>query len=333
MRLTMTNIMRHLALAAALGATSLFPHGVFAQGASWPTRSVRVIVPFLAGGSIDVVARTLAAELSARYHQQFVVENKAGAGGTIGTDLVAKSAADGYTLLLTAQGPLVINPFIMSKLPYDAQHAFAPVSRVVDAPNVLVASPKAGLPTFEAFLQRARSGGAPLTYATQGVGTTGHVTGALLDQALGISLTHVPYNGFPPILTDVMQGRVDLMIADTVNVGERVRTGQLAAVAVASPRRSSVLPEVPTFAEKGYPEIVAGPWFALLAPAGTSKSVRDKLSATVKEILAKPDIATRFHDMGLDIVGSTPDDLQSYMDKEYARWGTIIRKAGIQSAS
>jgi len=246
---------------------------------------------------------------------------------------VAKSAADGYTLLLTAQGPLVINPFIMSRLPYDAQHAFAPVSRVVDAPNVLVASPKAGLPTFEAFLQRARSGGAPLTYATQGVGTTGHVTGALLDQALGISLTHVPYNGFPPILTDVIQGRVDLMIADTVNVGERVRTGQLAAVAVASAQRSAVLPDVSTFAEKGYPEIVAGPWFALLAPAGTPKPLRDKLSATIKEILAKPDITARFQGMGLDIAGSTPDDLQSYMSKEYARWGAIIRKAGIQAAS
>jgi len=301
-----------------------------AQGETWPERPVRVIVPFLAGGSIDVVARTLAKELSVRYGQQFIVDNRAGAGGTIGADQVAKSSPDGYTFLLTAQGPLVINPFIMPSLPYDAQNAFDPVSLIVYAPNVLVGSPKSGLDSFDAFMSRAKSSSNPLTYGTQGVGTTGHITGALLEQVLDISLTHVPYNGFPPVLTDVMSDRVNLLIADTVNVGERVKTSNLHPIAVAAQKRSSVLPEVPTFAELGHPDVVSGPWFSILAPAGTPSAIRDNLAAAIKQLLDVPEVEERFQSMGLDKVGSTPDELKAYIAEEYDRWGGVIKKAGIE---
>lgn len=316
-----------IAILASYSATDLA-----AAETSWPEKPVRIVVPFLAGGSIDAIARTLAQELSSEYQQSFIVENRAGAGGTIGTDLVAKSNADGYTFLLTAQGPFVINPFIMPELPYDAVNDFEPVSLVVNAPNVLIASPTLGVADLSALLERVESSGAPLTYATQGVGTTGHITGAVVEQELNIPVTHVAYKGFPPILPDVISGRVDLMIADTVNVGERARSGQLVPLAVASEGRSAVLPSVPTFAELGYPSIIAGPWFAMLAPAGTPEQVREELAATIHKVLALPAVTEHFQDMGLEIVGSTPEELGVYQAEEYERWGSVIREAGIQAA-
>lgn len=327
---TSSGVAGTLAMAFTAAALSLLPMASRAQSGEWPQKPVRIVVPFLAGGSIDVVGRILAQELSTRTGQQFIVDNKGGAGGTIGADVVAKAAPDGYTMLFTAQGPFVINPFIMKRLPYDARTAFAPVTLAVDAPNVLASGPAFPYKTLDALLKYVRDNkGASLNYASQGVGTTGHVTGALLHQMLQLPLVHIAYNGFPPMLTDVASGRVDLMIADTLNVSERVRNGELRAIAVASPNRSTNLPDVPTFAELGHPEIVSGPWFAMVAPAGTPEAIRVRLAGLIQSVLKTPSVVERLHKLGVETRGSTPDELGSYMESEYKRWGAIIKKAGI----
>jgi tripartite-type tricarboxylate transporter receptor subunit TctC len=196
------------ALARAFLAAPLIALPAAGANAAYPDKPVRIVVPFLAGGSIDVLARMTAQHLSAKLGQNFFVDNRAGAGGTIGADFVAKAAPDGYTLMFTAQGPLVINPFIMKQLPYEAKSAFAPVSVVVEAPNVLTARPGVPYRTFKDFLAFGKSHPDQMNFGSQGVGTTGHITAAMITQQTGLELTHVPYKGFPPMLTDVMTGRV-----------------------------------------------------------------------------------------------------------------------------
>ena len=296
---------------------------------AYPVRPVRIIVPFLAGGAVDLVARILGQGLSARLGQNFVVDNRGGAGGTIGADAVAKAAPDGHTLLFTAQGPLVINPFLMKQLPYDPQTAFAPISVVVEAPNVLTVHPPAPFGTVSEFVAYGKANPQSMTFGSQGVGTTGHITGGMITQQTGVQLTHIPYKGFPPMLTDVLGGRVLMMLTDTVNVVPRIKAKELVAVAVAGEKRSTVLPDVPTFAESGYPGIVAGPWFSLLAPAGTPMELRDRLAAEVRRILATPEVASQLTTLGVEVRGTTPQQFETFLKSEYERWGDAIRASGI----
>jgi tripartite-type tricarboxylate transporter receptor subunit TctC len=297
--------------------------------ADYPTRPVKLIIPFAAGGSIDALARLTSQQLAARLGQPFIIENRPGAGGTVGADIVAKAASDGYTLLFTAQGPLVMNPFLMKRLPYDAEKSFSTVTVVAEAPNVLATNPKSPFRSFPELLEHAKKQREKQMFATQGIGTTGHVTGSLLSQRTGLELEHIAYQGFPGMYTDVVTGRVGLMIADTINVVPRVRSGELAPLAVAAHKRSSVLPNVPTFTELGYPEIVSGPWFAVLAPAGTSMAVRRRLASTLREILQSPEVQTKFRDLGVETRGTTPEEFEGLLRSEYKRWGDIIRSSGI----
>jgi tripartite-type tricarboxylate transporter receptor subunit TctC len=310
--------------------TTLCAFGVQAQSKdAWPSKPIRFVVPFAAGGSIDVLARLMGRHLEARLGQSFVVENRTGAGGTVGADFVARSPADGYTFLFTAQGPLVLNPFLMKRLPYNAESAFAPVTVVAEAPNVLVTNQEFPVSNFLELRTFAKSNPDKMTFATQGIGTTGHVTGELINQQTGVGLTHVAYQGFPPALTDVLAGRVGMMIADTINLLPRIRSGQLRPIAIASAKRSSVLPEVPTFAEAGQPEIVSGPWFAVLAPAGTSIDIRRKLADEMRHVLGQREVQDKLRELGVESRGSTPEQFDSYQKAEYKRWGAVIQKAGI----
>ncbi len=327
---------RRAAIAAAISATlsiaAWVPAPARAQAESadaYPSRPVRFVVPFLAGGAMDMLARLLSQHMSTRFGQQFIVDNRAGAGGTIGSDVVAKAPADGYTLLLTPQGPLVINPFIMKKLPYDPRSAFAPVTVVVEAPNVLTAGPSAPYRTPREFFDYLEANDGKVSYASQGIGTTGHITGAMITQRTGIALNHVPYKGFPPMFTDVVTGRVDFMFADTVNVVTRIRSKELVGIAVAARHRNPALPDVPTFEESGYPDIVSGPWFSLLAPAGTPMGIRAKLASEVQRILAIPDVAKQLGDLGLENRASSPEVFERFFAAEYQRWGDAIRASGI----
>jgi tripartite-type tricarboxylate transporter receptor subunit TctC len=314
--------------AAMLAALCTFGAPAHSEEA-WPSKPVHFIVPFAAGGSIDTLARLMSHGLEGRLGQSFIVENRPGAGGTVGADQVARAPSDGSTFLFTAQGPLVLNPFLMKHLPYNAETAFAPVTVVAEAPNVLVANPQFPVTNFSQLLAFAKSNPEKMTFATQGVGTTGHVTGELINQQTGIGLTHVAYQGFPPALTDVLAGRVEMMIGDTINLVPRIRSGQLRPIAIASAKRSSVLPEVPTFAEAGHPEIVSGPWFAVLAPAGTDIGIRRKLARAMREILAQRPVQEKLKELGVESRGLTPEEFDVYLKAEYKRWGTVIRKAGI----
>lgn len=298
-------------------------------GDAWPSKPIRFVVPFAAGGSIDVLARLTGRYLEARMGQPVVVENRPGAGGTVGADAVARAPADGNTFLFTAQGPLVLNPFLMKHLPYNAETAFAPVTVVAEAPNVLVTNRDFPASSFAQLLAFGKAHPDKMTFATQGVGTTGHVTGELINQQTGLGLTHVPYQGFPRALTDVLAGRVSMMIGDTINLLPRIRSGQLQPIAIASEKRSTVLPEVPTFAEAGHPEIVSGPWFAVLAPAGTAIEIRRKLADEMRQILGQPEVQAKLKELGVESRGLTPEQFDTYLKAEYKRWGAVIRKAGI----
>lgn len=323
-----TRILPALALGLALIAQT--PAHAQQPSQQYPHKPVHIVVPFLAGGAVDVVARLMAEGLGKELGQSVVVENRAGAGGTIGADSVAKSAADGYTLLFTAQGPLVINPFLLDKLPYDALGDFAPISIVLEAPNVLAVRPTSEVKQFADM--KAKS--VPVTYATQGLGTTGHITGAMIQTASGVEMQHVPYRGFGPMLTDVIGGRVDSLITDTFNVVPRVRSGELRAVAVAAAERSPALPDTPTFSEEGYPTVVAGPWFALVAPAGTPDDVQKTLAAAVHKVSATGELAERIRDLGaISRTTPMPQDAADFVRSEYKRWGDAIQEGGVRPKS
>ena len=292
-------------LAYALATAMLLATAAHAQ-APYPAKPIKIVVPFLAGGSIDLLIRMLGQYMPVTQEQPFVIENKAGAGGTIGADFVAKSAADGYTLLFTAQGPVTTSPFLMKQMPYDAQTAFAAISIAAEAPNVLIVHEGTPARTVAQLVAYAKANPGKVTYSTPGLGTTAHVTGMLLDQQAGISLVHVLYKGFPPALTDVKAGRVGVMIADTINVLPHLRSKELLPLAVAATTRSSMLPDVPTFAESGYPGIVAGPWFALLAPAGTPMPIRKRLADEIRTALTAPVLAQKLKEFGAEPRGFGP---------------------------
>jgi tripartite-type tricarboxylate transporter receptor subunit TctC len=320
---------KFMSVLLAVMVSSLACQAVAQQKEHYPTKPIRMVVPFLPGGAVDIMARLIGQHLGERFGQPVIVDNRAGAGGTIGADLVAKSAADGHTLLFTAQGPLVMNPFLMKKLPYDAQTAFAPVSVVAEAPNVLAVSPAMPVRTVREFVAYGKQHPDKMTFATQGLGTTGHVTGVMMNQRMGLALIHVPYKGFPSMFTDVVSNRVGMLLTDTFNVVPRVRSKELVAIAVAANKRSSVLPDVPTFAESGYPDVVAGPWFSIVAPAGTPMQIRKRLATEVAEILKLPAVAAKFKDLGSETRGSTPEQFEVFLKAEYKRWGDTIRTGGI----
>jgi len=300
----------------------------YAQPA-FPERPVHIVVPFLAGGSADAVARLIAGPLAARLGQQVVVENKAGAGGVIGADFVARSRADGHTILLTPPGPLTTNAILVKSIPYDAKTAFAPVSLVAALPNVLLAGPQRSGWTIAEVIKEAKAHPEKLTYASQGIGTTGHLTGALFNQQTGAKLTHVPYKGFPPALVDVIAGRVDMMFVDTGNALPRVRDKSLVPIAVTSKNRIASLPDVPSLSEAGYPAVISDTWFAMVAPAGTPAATRQRIRDEVAAVLKEPEVVNRLRELGIESVGNQPSELDDHIRSEFARWRAVIESAGI----
>ena len=313
-----------MAICAVLAA----PSAAVAQPAA-SERPVRIIVPFLAGGSVDMVARLISARLGPRLGQPVIVDNIAGAGGVIGADHVARSQPDGLTLLMTPPGPLTTNAVLMKSMPYDAERAFSPVSLVATLPNVLLAAPKHSGWTLADFIREAKANPGKLTYASQGIGTTGHLTGVLFNQQTGVQLSHVPYKGFPPALTDVTAGRVDAMFVDTVNALPRIRSKQLVPLAVASQKRVAALPDIPTLAEEGYPGMISDTWFAVVAPAGTPVAIRQRLSDEIAAILKEPEVLERLRDLGVEPIGSGPGQLGEHIRKEFVRWRALIISNGL----
>jgi len=304
----------------------LCPFGVMAD--SFPTRPIRIIVPFAAGGSGDIVARILGQRMTELLRQNVIVENRVGAGGVTGTDGVAKAAPDGYTIGLSTTGPLAINVSLMERMPYDPAADFAPVMLLARVPELLVAGPKAKVTTLAELITVARQRPGQISFGSSGAGSLPHLAGELLKRAAGIDLVHVPYRGVGPAANDVVAGQIELMFADLPVLLPQVQGGSIRALALASNVRSPTLPDVPTMAELGFPGVEADNWYAIIAPRGTPPDIVSKLYSVLLEAVQEPAIASKLDELGLRIVGGPPEDLAALIRADIPRWAEIVRASG-----
>lgn len=319
---------RHLLALAAAGALPT----AFAQGA-WPGRPIRIVVPFAPGGTTDILARTLAPELTRALGQSVVVENRAGAGGNIGAELVAKSPADGYTLLMGTVGTHGINKSLYSKLPYEPQKDFAPITLVAGVPNVMVMSTKRaqelGIGSVAEFVAFAKARPGRLNMASSGNGTSIHLAGELFKARNGIFMTHIPYRGSGPALADLLAGAVDVMFDNLPSAMPHIQAGNLKAFAVTSAVRSAALPDVPTVAEAGkLPGFEASSWFGLLATAGTPAEVVNRVQQETAKALNAPVVKERLLSQGAIPSGNTPAEFAALIDAEIRKWEAVVKASG-----
>ena len=316
-------LLRVFALAVSLAGST------FAL-AAYPDRPIKVIVPFAPGGGTDLVARTLSVPMSEDLKQSIVIDNKPGGSTIIGTDALAKSPADGYTLVVATLAHAV-NPSLKAKLPYSQDKDFAPVILVGISPNVVVVSADSPYKTFPEFLAAAKANPGKLSYASQGGGTSAHLAGELFNSIAGTKLTHVPYKGAGPALTDVIGGQVDVMFATASAVGSLVESGKLRALAVTTPTRSTtpLLAKLPTVAESGVPGYSAGSWYGYFAPAGTPPAVINKLNASIKKGTQTSAFKARVESEGLIIKAGSPEEFAKFVKAEELRWKAVIKDANI----
>jgi tripartite-type tricarboxylate transporter receptor subunit TctC len=316
-------------VAAAFAGAALTLAAGASMAQEFPKKQpIRLVVPFAAGGGTDVIARVLGAGIGAELHQSVIVENKPGAGTIIGSDYVAKSAPDGYTLLM-ATFAHAVNPSLQPKLPYDQAKAFAPLSLVGRSPNVLVVRSDRDFKSVADVLAFARANPGKLSYGSFGNGTSAHLAGELFKRLAKVDLTHVPYRGSAPALTDLLGGQIDLMFTTAASVAPYVASGKLRALAVTSPQRSPAMPSVPTVAESGVPGYVAESWYGLYAPAGTPADVVARLNAAIRKSAASETFRKRIADEGIVVIASPPEELARYVAAEEARWGQLVREAHI----
>ena len=296
----------------------------------YPTKPVRIVAPFPPGGVADVLARALAPELQAALGQQVIVDNKPGAGGNIGAEIVAKAEPDGHTLLLASAGILTINEFLYAKMPFDPATAFAPITVVGDMPNIVVVHPRAGVATLKELIDKAKAQPGKLDFGSAGNGTTTHLAIVLLEQAAKIKLAHVPYKGAAPAVQDLVAGQIDGLVDNPPLVLPHIKSGTIKALACAAPQRMAILPDVPTAAEAGLPGFEASSWFALIAPAGTPKEIVARLNAEAAKILKDPKMAEQFAQRGIRLVGNSAEEFVAFIPKERARWGEIVKASGVK---
>ena len=297
---------------------------------AWPTKPIRIVVPYAAGGPLDDVARTLGVRMSETWGQTVVVDNRGGAGGSLGADMVARSAPDGYTILLGNSGPMTINPNLMKKIPYDPVKDFAPLSLILNSPMVMVVSPTLPVKDVAGLVKLARARPNELNYASAGVGNLQHLGMESVQASAGIRMNHVPYKGAAPAFVDIFGGRIELMFANVVGALPHIKAGKLRAIAVSSAKRSSALPEIPSVGQtiKGF-DMTA--WMGLFGPANTPKDIVTRVSSEVSRIVQLPDVRTRMLGQGAEPVGGTPQDLADLMARETALYAKIIKTSGIQA--
>ncbi len=313
-------------LAAALALVATGP--LAAQ--SYPAKPVRIVVPYAPGGPYDDIARVLAQNLGEIWGQAVIVDNRGGAGGMVGADVVAKAPPDGYTLLLGNSGPLTINPTLQPKMTYDPLKDFAPVSMVVAGQMTLVVHPSLPAKNVADLVRLARSRPGQLNYASAGVGNLQHLGMELLQSLAGIRMNHVPYKGAAPAFIDLIGGQVELMFANIVGALPHVKSGRVRALAVSSAKRAAVLPEVPTVAESGYPQFDATTWSGIFAPAATPKEVLARIHGDLTRVLQRPGVHDRFVSQGSAVIAGTPEELAAFMRRETALFAKIIRGANIR---
>ncbi len=301
-----------------------------AQDQPYPVRPIRLIVPSAAGGGMDTLARFIGQRLTEQWHQQVVVDTRAGATGIIGTEIAAKAAPDGYTLVLAWVSPLTINPGLYSKLPYDVDRDLAPIMHVATTPNILVVHPSLEVASVKDFIALAKAKPGQLSYGSSGIGGLSHLAGELLRHMTGINIVHVPYKATPPALLDLIAGRVDALFAVAVPALPHIKTGKLKALAVSNAKRSPDLPDIPAIAET-VPGFDAENWYGLMAPAGTPQQIILKLNAEIARYLKDPGVTQKLAVQGFIVVASSPQDFTRYLQSELVKWRTVIKATGIRA--
>jgi tripartite-type tricarboxylate transporter receptor subunit TctC len=299
-----------------------------ALAADWvPTKTVRIIVPII-GGTNDVIARLVAPELEKALGQAVIVENKGGAGGTIGANEVAKAAPDGHTLLVGYNGPIAINATLFSKLPYDPVQDLAPITLAVMSPQFLVVNPGVPVKNVAEFVARARM--TKMSYGSVSVGSASHLTMEMLKSAAHIDVTHVPYKGSAPAVNDLLGGQVDAAFLVPGNVSQLIKSGQLRAIASTGLKRFASAPDVPTMIEQGYANFVAVSWIGFLLPGGTPRPIIDRYNKEIVRILNLPEIKERLQGMEFEIIAGSPEQFEQWIHDEIARWGKVIKDTGVK---
>jgi tripartite-type tricarboxylate transporter receptor subunit TctC len=315
---------------ASLLASTAAARPVFGQAQAWPNRFVRLVVPFPPGGGTDAIARVVAVKLSQIWGQEMVVENKGGGATSIGTDSVAKADPDGYTALLQSV-PLSVNKFLFASLPFDPVADLAPVSLLCDYPNIMAVPLSSPARTVQEFIAHAKANPGKVTYASSGYGTSVHLSGELFRRMAGVELMHVPYRGAGPAFNDLIPGRVDVMFNNSGAVLPFIQGGKLRALGVTSSKRAPYLPDVPTVAEAGVPGFDVTGWYGIFVPAKTPRDIVAKFRADVVTALADPVIRQRLDQLGVTVIGSTPDELRKFLQAEMDKWGPVIKAAGIKA--
>ena len=299
----------------------------FAQG--YPSRPIGMVIGFAPGGGTDTAARIIAKYLAEEMGQAGVVENKPGAGGNIATDYVAKSAPDGYTILLASVGSLTVAPHIVTRLPYDPRRDLAPITMAVVFPNVLVVHPSLNVKTLAEFVKLAKAKPGAVTYGSSGIGGAGHLAGALFGSVAKIDIAHVPYKGGGPAVKDLLGGQISAAFATPASAGAFVKAGRLVAIATTGAQRTPYLPEVPTIAESGYPGYEATNWYAYMAPVKVPRDILDRLHRDLVKVLGAKDVRDQLSGHGLEPMPGTSEALAAYIEREYATWGKVVKEAKI----
>lgn len=311
--------------------------GVFgsttAAAQSYPAKPVRIVVPFAAGGGTDIVARALGAKLGEALGQTFIVENRAGAAGAIGAEFAAKSAPDGYTLLMGSSGPIVLNPSLQAKLSYDPLRDFTPVALITTMPFLTVVHPSLPVRSVKELIAFAQARPGQLNYASPGSGSSTHLATELFKAMARVDIVHVAYKGVAPATTDLISGQVQMLTGDLNTLTPHVKSGRMRPLAVTGAKRSSVMPDLPTIAEAGVPGYEASGWFGMLAPAGTLPQIVRRLNGEIVNALASEDLRVRLAGLGGEVAGGTPEQFGDHLRREIAKWSKIIRTLGLKPES
>jgi tripartite-type tricarboxylate transporter receptor subunit TctC len=321
----MPRLPHSMALWAALASLAI---PLAAHSEDFPTRPVRIIVPFAAGGGVDILTRTLAQHLSDRLGQQVIVDDRPGAGGNLGVDAVAKSPPDGYTLVMATTGTHTINPGLYAKLPFDAEKDFKPITLIASVPNLLVVNTALGVSSVGDLVALAKAQPGKLSFASFGNGASNHLSGEMLKSLTGIQVTHVPYKSAPQAVTELIAGQTAFAFVNTPLALPHVRSGSLKALAVTGAKRSPATPAFPTMQEAGVPGFVVESWYGLMAPAGTPDAVIARLHKETVAVLALPEVKEFFAKQGADVATSTPAEFAAMIKTERARWAEVIRTSG-----
>ena len=317
--------------AAAAIAAALFAAAPAQAQQDWPNRTVKIVVAFTAGGTTDILARMIGQRFADKFKQPFIVENKPGGAGNIGTEFVIRAPADGYTIMANSVGPAAVNPSLFAgKINFNAVTDLDPIGQIADVPNVLVVHPSTNIKTMEEFLKYAKANPENLNYASTGIGTSSHLSGFLLSAKAGFKAEHIPYKG-AEALKDLLAGRVQFMFATIPSVIQHIKAGKLTAIAVSSKNRSRSMPEVPTVAESGFPGFEAGSWFGFFAPKNTPRDVVLALNKALNEALTDKDIDARLVLDGADPKPGTPEEFGAFVKAEYQKWAEVVKASGAKA--